>query len=82
LAEIAGRTEVDLDKVRESLQEFVDKEKDPDRRENVRGWASLTYVKIAKAVSERKKLQMGGVLSTGKIKPPKKGMYRTRRAVV
>ena len=81
LVEIVGEKEMDLSKVQASLLEFVNRKKDPDEREKAKRLAVLAYTNIANAVSERKGKEMPGEMLPARIKPPKKGLYRTRRVV-
>lgn len=78
---LAKMPEAGLSEISWSLQEFV-KSKDSEERERYRSWALSAYIHIAKAVAKRKQAEMGVELLEGKIKPPKKGIYRMRRAVV
>lgn len=83
LVKLAPEADIDLSKVSESLERHADRVKrsnDREKIERARKEVLETYIQIADAVAKRKKAQMPGVLSKGKIKPPKKRMYRMRKS--
>lgn len=60
---------IDLEEIRQTLQRVGSRG----------GWGVTAYSYIAKGVAKRKKENMPGELLPARIKPPKKGIYRTRR---
>ena len=80
LLKLAKTEKIDLDAISSVLVDFGGKKTRKEMLWQRRNWALETYVKIAKAVSERKKNQMDGEMLPARIpKPTKKKIYRQRR---
>ncbi|MEW6748339.1 MAG: HEAT repeat domain-containing protein [Candidatus Micrarchaeota archaeon] len=72
--------EVDLSVARRRLKAAYEAEKDLAKKGELKGDAMFSYMTIANSIAKSK--QMDGVLLEGRIKPPKKVIYRSAKGAL